>query len=66
MSSLLRNIQKGKFNPALRSAGGKRRPTRWGKNCRMTRPESKYTPHHGFNVVYSTNAHGRIIREFVT
>jgi len=65
MSSLLRKISKGKFNPALSTAGGKRHKPKWGENYRMTRPESKYTPHNGFNVVYSTNAHGQIVREFV-
>jgi len=66
MSSLLRKVQKGKFNPALRTSGGKARPVRWGNNYRMTRTESKYMPHNGFNVVYSKNAHGHIVREFVT
>ena len=65
MSSLLRKIQKGKFNPALRTEGGKRRPARWGDNYRTVRRESKYIPHNGSNVVYSTNAYGNIVRDFI-
>jgi len=65
MSSLLRKIAKGKFNPALATAGGKRIKPKWVANYRMTRPESKYQPHNGFNVVYSTTTNGHIVREFV-
>jgi len=64
MSSHLRNIEKGKFNPLLRVA--RKRPSRpLAGPYRIRRSESKYEPHSGFNVVYSKNVHGHIVREFV-
>lgn len=64
MSSLARKIQKGKFNPLLKGSR-KKRTTVLASPYRIRRAESKYQPHNGFNVVYSTNAHGQIVREFV-
>lgn len=64
MSSHLRNIEKGKFNPLLRVA--RKRPSQpLAGPYRIRKAESKYQPHNGFSVVYSKNSHGHIVREKV-